>query len=84
MHGAGRHQNYKSTRAIKNCERLNLNAGGEELWNGLVARHENFNLTFNGHVIGDGLAYLATATPAGRDVNQVLVNFQMKPHGGDG
>jgi hypothetical protein len=57
---------------------------GEELWNGLVARHENFILTFNGHVIGDGLAHLATATPGGRDVNQVLVNFQMKPRGGDG
>ncbi len=57
---------------------------GEQLWTGLVARHENFILTLNGHVIGDGLARTVTATPGGRDVNQVLVNFQMKPRGGDG
>ncbi len=57
---------------------------GEELWNELVARHENFVLTLNGHVLNDGLARITTATPAGRDVHQVLVNFQMKPKGGDG
>jgi hypothetical protein len=27
---------------------------------------------------------VVTTTPAGRDVHQVLVNFQMRPHGGDG
>jgi predicted phosphodiesterase len=57
---------------------------GEELWNTLVSRHENFVLTFNGHVLRDGLGRLTTATPAGRDVHQLLVNFQMKPKGGDG
>jgi hypothetical protein len=57
---------------------------GEELWNGLVARHENFILTLNGHVLRDGLGRTVTATPAGRDVHQVLVNFQMRPKGGDG
>jgi 3',5'-cyclic AMP phosphodiesterase CpdA len=59
-------------------------ADGEELWNALVARHENFVLTLNGHVLNDGLGRTVTATPAGRDVPQVLVNFQMKPKGGDG
>jgi hypothetical protein len=57
---------------------------GEELWTDLVSRHENFVLTLNGHVLNDGLGRTATATSGGRDVNQVLVNFQMKPKGGDG
>ena len=57
---------------------------GEELWSGLVSRHENFVLTINGHVLQDGLGRTVTPTPAGRDVHQVLVNFQMRPQGGDG
>jgi hypothetical protein len=57
---------------------------GEELWTGLVAKHENFILTLNGHVLNDGLGRTVTKTPGGRDVHQVLVNFQMKPQGGDG
>lgn len=57
---------------------------GEELWSGLVAKSENFICTLNGHVLGDGLGRTITATPAGREVPQMLVNFQMKPNGGDG
>lgn len=57
---------------------------GEELWTELVSRHENFVLTLNGHVLGDGLGRLVTPTPAGRNVHQMLVNFQMRPRGGDG
>ena len=57
---------------------------GEEVWKNLIAKHENIILTLNGHVLGDGLGRVTTATPAGRDVPQVLVNFQMKPKGGDG
>lgn len=57
---------------------------GEELWKGLVSRHENFIFTFNGHVLGDGLGRTVSQTPAGRDVHQILVNFQMRPAGGDG
>jgi hypothetical protein len=57
---------------------------GEELWARLIARHPNFVLTLNGHVLGDGLGRTVTATPDGRDVPQVLVNFQMRPRGGDG
>lgn len=57
---------------------------GEELWRNLVSKHENFVLTLNGHVLNDGLGRTVTASPAGRDVHQVLVNFQMKPKGGDG
>jgi 3',5'-cyclic AMP phosphodiesterase CpdA len=57
---------------------------GEELWKELVAKHENFILTLNGHVLHDGLGRITTQTPAGRDVHQTLVNFQMRPQGGDG
>ncbi len=57
---------------------------GEELWQSLVSKHENFVLTLNGHVLQDGLGRTHTLTPAGRDVHQVLVNFQMRPKGGDG
>lgn len=57
---------------------------GEELWNGLVSKHENFILTLNGHVLGDGLGRMVSRTPAQRDVHQILVNYQMRPKGGDG
>jgi hypothetical protein len=57
---------------------------GEELWNGLIAKHENFIMTLNGHVLEDGLGKIVTQTPKGRDVTQMLVNFQMRPKGGDG
>jgi predicted phosphodiesterase len=57
---------------------------GQELWDKLVARHDNFIMTLNGHVCADGLGRLSTATPAGREIPQVLVNFQVKPNGGDG
>ncbi len=57
---------------------------GEELWDKLIAKHENFILTLNGHVLGDGLGRVTTSTPGGRAIPQVLVNFQMRPNGGDG
>jgi hypothetical protein len=57
---------------------------GQEIWDELVSRSENFILTLNGHVLNDGLGKATTATPAGRDVQQLLVNFQMRPRGGDG
>jgi len=57
---------------------------GEEVWGNLISKHENFLLTLNGHVLGDGLGKVSTATPAGREVHQLLVNFQMRPNGGDG
>lgn len=57
---------------------------GEELWDNLVSKHENFIMTLNGHVLYDGLGRVTTTTPGGREVPQMLVNFQMKPHGGDG
>ncbi len=57
---------------------------GEEVWDKLISKHENFILTLNGHVLEDGLGKVTTRTPGGRDIPQVLVNFQMRPNGGDG
>ena len=57
---------------------------GEELWTQLVSNHDNFIMTLNGHVLEDGLGRIATKTPKGREIHQMLVNFQMRPKGGDG
>jgi hypothetical protein len=57
---------------------------GEQLWQNLVRKNENFILTLNGHVLNDGLGRMASTSPGGRQVHQHLVNFQMKPNGGDG
>jgi hypothetical protein len=59
-------------------------ADGEEIWQKLICRHQSFIFTINGHVLNDGLGRLATPTPDGRSVHQMLVNFQMRPRGGDG
>lgn len=56
---------------------------GEELWEKLVSRHDNFIMTLNGHVLEDGLGRISTPGSAGQDVHQMLVNFQTKPNGGD-
>jgi predicted phosphodiesterase len=57
---------------------------GQQLWDMLVAKHDNFLFTINGHVLSDGLGRLRSTTTKGNDVMQMLVNFQMKPNGGDG
>lgn len=57
---------------------------GEEIWEKLISKHGNFIMTLNGHVLHDGLGRIATSTPAGRSIPQILVNFQMRPKGGDG
>jgi len=59
-------------------------ADGEELWQELICRHKSFIFTINGHVLNNGLGRLASATPDGRQIQQMLVNFQMRPQGGDG
>lgn len=57
---------------------------GEDLWNNLVSKHENFILTLYGHVLYDGLGRLESQNVGNKNVHQLLVNFQMKPNGGDG
>jgi hypothetical protein len=59
-------------------------ADGEQLWQELICRHQSFIFTINGHVCNDGLGRLETTTPDGRSIPQMLVNFQVRPQGGDG
>ncbi len=41
-------------------------------------------MTLNGHVLNDGLGRISSGNARGKQVHQLLVNFQMKPKGGDG
>lgn len=56
---------------------------GEELWQKFV-RKNHFVLTCNGHVLGDGLGFLASKNDRGKMVHQMLVNYQMRTLGGEG
>ena len=56
---------------------------GEEMWNKLVKKHKNVFMVINGHVLHDGLGFLVSTSDQGNTVNQMLVNFQMKPLGGE-
>ena len=56
---------------------------GEEMWQKLVKKHENVFLVLNGHVLNDGLGFLVSKGDYGNTVYQMLVNFQMKPLGGE-
>jgi hypothetical protein len=49
---------------------------GEALWRKLVSRHPQFAFTFNGHVLNDGIGHLVSKGAGGRDVHQMLVNYQ--------
>jgi hypothetical protein len=57
---------------------------GEELWQSLVQPAGNFLFTINGHVLRDGLGRMTSKDAKKRRVHQMLVNFQMRPKGGDG
>jgi hypothetical protein len=49
---------------------------GEELWQKLIKKHSNIVLTLNGHVLGDGMGYLASKGEKGNVVHQMLYNRQ--------
>ena len=64
---------------------------GQELWDELIGINGNFEMTFNGHVIGaaqtdaDGVGYLASEGVDGNMVQQMLFNAQhLAGNGGDG
>jgi hypothetical protein len=56
---------------------------GEEIWQKLIKKHANMFMTINGHVLNDGLGFLTSKADYGNTVYQMLVNFQMKPLGGE-
>ena len=57
---------------------------GQELWDKLVKKHENFQFVFNGHVLSDGTGFRSTLGDEGNVVHQTLANYQMKAQGGMG
>jgi hypothetical protein len=63
--------------------RVEADADGAELWQNLVSRHSNFEMTFNGHFGGDGAGY-ATGRGNSTVVHQMFFNTQFETFGGDG
>ena len=57
---------------------------GTEMWNELVKVNGNFEMTFNGHLGGDGNGYRVDANNAGVDVHQMFLNSQFETNGGNG
>jgi hypothetical protein len=57
---------------------------GLDLWNKLVKTSGNFEMTFNGHVGGDGVGYRADQSNAGDTVHQMLLNSQFETNAGNG
>jgi hypothetical protein len=49
---------------------------GEDLWNKLISKYPNIFITLNGHVLLNGTGYLASPSPAGQTVHQILANYQ--------
>ena len=55
-----------------------------KLWQKLVSKHPKMLMVLNGHVLNDGLGRLTSTGDAGNPVEQMLVNFQMRPKLGGG
>jgi hypothetical protein len=58
--------------------------GGLQLWQELVKVNGNFEMTFNGHVGGDGVGYVRGIGDNGNAVHQMLLNTQFETNGGNG
>jgi hypothetical protein len=56
---------------------------GEELWQKLVKDRPQMRFALNGHVLNDGLGYLASEGAEKHTVHQILANYQMKEKGGE-
>lgn len=62
---------------------------GKELWDKLVSRHANIVFALCGHIVsnlrtGEGLFFLPDKGIHGNVVNQMAINYQDGPNGGDG
>jgi hypothetical protein len=57
---------------------------GEQLWHELVKLHGSFEMTFSGHVGGDGVGYLRSLGVDGNPVHQMMINSQFETNGGNG
>jgi hypothetical protein len=57
---------------------------GLQLWNKLIKVNPNFEMTFSGHVGGDGVSYLQSTNVEGDPVHQMMINAQFETNGGNG
>lgn len=57
---------------------------GQDLWNKLVKVAGNFEMTFSGHVGGDGVGYRNSQSDSGDAVHQMLLNSQFETNAGNG
>lgn len=57
---------------------------GVQLWDELVKLNGNFEMTFSGHVGGDGVSYVRSLGVEGNAVHQMLLNTQFETNGGNG
>jgi hypothetical protein len=57
---------------------------GVEMWNELVKLHGNFEMTFNGHIGGDGVGFKKSTGVEGNSVYQMLLDTQFETNGGNG
>ena len=57
---------------------------GTDMWNELVKVNGNFEMTFNGHLGGDGTGYRVDANNAGTNVHQMFLNTQFETNAGNG
>jgi hypothetical protein len=57
---------------------------GSDMWNELVQPNGNFEMTFNGHLGGDGNGYRVDENAAGVDVHQQFLNAQFETNAGNG
>jgi hypothetical protein len=57
---------------------------GSDMWNELVRPNGNFEMTFNGHLGGDGNGYRLDENAAGVDVHQMFMNAQFETNAGNG
>ncbi len=81
-HKKGENQEWSPYSYIMAAEGTN---DGEEMWQKLVKKHANVSMTINGHVLNDGVGFLASKADNDNWVHQMLINFQegVRPIGGE-
>jgi hypothetical protein len=78
------HNYLESNSTRSNSTNVAADYSGEELWNGLVKTHPNFEMTMNGHFGGDGVGFLQSSNNEGDTVHQMFFNTQFETMGADG
>jgi hypothetical protein len=81
--------NWNNQRMNEDGSSYGVGAGGdfntgEDLWQELVRLNPNFEMTFSGHVGGDGVGYLKSTGTGGNVVHQMMINAQFETNGGNG